>query len=82
MTARGPACRGYVYLMRKNEQDTYRAIGRLRGTIINHDTFIKPATIDNNKYWGRMRFRTPLPYWDAMEGGLVPLFNCYKADNT
>ena len=73
---------GYLYLMQKDIGVTRQIIRSLEIRVVDFETFKEPTKIDSHKYFGWMRFRSPLPDWDAMEGGLVPLFNCYKADTT
>ena len=66
--------KGYVYLMRKDELQTYRRILRLKGKLIDRRILTKPEPRGEINYWGWMRFDRPLPLYDAMEAGLVPIF--------
>lgn len=74
-----PYRRGYVYLMQKDEVETLKAVIHLRNTLIDRRICVETENRVDKKYWGWMRFSQPLPLWDAMEGGLVPIFNCYKS---
>ena len=69
------ARQGYIYLMRNDVNKTYRYLRRIGARIVDKRR-LKEKSKDN--YYGWMRFPRPLPLYDAMEAGLIPLFNCYK----
>lgn len=73
------ARQGYVYLMRNDVNKTYRYLRRIGARIVDK-RILKEKTSDN--YYGWMRLPRPLPLWDAMDAGLVPLFNCYRSEAT
>ena len=66
--------------MRKDEVNTIRVILPLKNVMIDRRIFTSPDERNDKKYWGWMRFARPLPLWEAMEAGLVPLFNMYRND--
>ena len=72
--------RGYVYLMQKDEVHTLRVIMKIKNVMLDRRIFLVPDDRNDKKYWGWMRFAKPLPLWEAMEAGLVPLFNMYRND--
>lgn len=67
---------GYIYLMRKDVNKTYRYLRRIGARIVDK-RILKEKSHDN--YYGWMRFPRPLPEYDAMEAGLIPLFNTYRS---
>ena len=72
--------RGYTYLMRKDYYTTMRVIVNLKNIMIARKLLAEPdGRPHKNTYFGWMRFIKPLPLWEAMEAGLVPLFNMYRA---
>lgn len=73
------ARQGYIYLMRKDVTRTYRYLRSIGARIVDK-RILKEKSQDN--YYGWMRFPRPLPVFDAMEAGLVPLFNCYRSEAT
>ena len=73
--------RGYTYLMRNDYNNTMRVIVKLNNVMIAKKILVVPDGRPYNKtYFGWMRFLKPLPLWEAMEAGLVPLFNMYRND--
>ena len=72
---------GYVYLMRKDERKTMKVLLKLKNVMIGKMIFNVPDYRDGNIYCGWMRFARPLPLWEAMEAGLVPIFDMYRNDD-
>lgn len=71
--------RGYTYLMRKDYHNTMGVIVNLKNIMIGKKILCEPDGRPTKKtYFGWMRFIKPLPLWEAMEAGLVPLFNMYR----
>ncbi len=66
---------GYIYLMRKDVNRTYKYLHRI-GARVADKRILKEK---NGDYFGWMRFPRPLPEYDAMEAGLIPLFNTYRS---
>lgn len=71
--------KGYIYLMQKDINSTLRALWKLKPKIVEKRV-LKEKSEDN--YYGWIRFPRPIPLLDAMDAGLVPIFNCYRTGAT
>lgn len=66
--------RGYTYSMKNNSEYTLKRLAGVRYRIVERRFFHQPSMWSDKYVWGWVKFREPLPLWDAMEAGLVPLF--------
>lgn len=70
--------RAYVYLMKFNEIRTIQALKPVKCRIADRRFYLNMSKRGDKWYWGWIAFTKPLHPWDAMEAGLVPIFNTLR----
>ena len=66
--------RGYTYSMKYDAERTFKTLHGLKYRIVERRFFHQPSMWSDKYVWGWVKFEEPLPLWDAMEAGLVPIF--------
>ena len=66
--------RGYTYSMRYDSDFTLMRLKGVSCRIVERKFFHQPSTWNEDRVWGWIKFKDPIPLWDAMEAGLVPRF--------
>ena len=66
--------RGYTYSMKYDAERTFKTLHGLKYRIVERRFFHQPSMWSEKYVWGWVKFKEPLPLWDAMEAGLVPIF--------
>lgn len=64
----------FVYMMRFPHEFTTERISKIHRRIVAHRFWITRYQREKHWYYGWVAFENPLPLWDAMEAGLVPIF--------
>lgn len=64
----------FIYMMRCPKDFTVERISRMRRRIVSFRFWMSKFQRDKHWYYGWVAFEKPLPLWDAMEAGLVPIF--------
>lgn len=64
----------FVYLMRYDEIRTIQHLSKIKARVVDRRIYINMEKRGDKYYWGWIGFDKPIPLWDAMEAGLVPIF--------
>lgn len=68
----------YVYMMQLPDLVTIEKVSALHKRIVSHRFWLNRYRRGKHWYYGWVAFDEPLDDWDAMESGLVPIFDCYN----
>lgn len=66
--------RGYVYLMKYHEIRTIQLLAGIKIRVCDRRFYTRRSRRGDKWYWGWIAFVEPLPLWEAMNAGLVPIF--------
>ena len=66
--------KSFIYMMRYPKDVTVEHTSKLHRRIISHRFWFMRYQREKHWYYGWVAFEKPLPLWDAMEAGLVPIF--------
>ena len=67
--------RGFTYSMRYDPDKTLDKLQGIKYRVVDRRFYNQPSMWNAKLVWGWMKLREPLQLWDAMEAGLVPMFN-------
>ena len=66
--------RGYTYSMKNDSERTLKKLKGIPCRIVERKFFHQPSMWHDKYVWGWVKFKEPIPLWDAMEAGLIPMF--------
>ena len=72
--------RGFAYVMMFNEIKTIQLLKGVKTRICDRRFYTNRKPRGDKWYWGWICFEKPLPLWDAMNAGLVPIFREGRRD--